>query len=173
MLEELHYATRMIDTFPLYEKIFTRNSVKRHHHNIEYLRSHVSGTMCNNGTEMDQSLIGRMKVGQSGYRNTSLDDNDIVDQILTFMIAGSETSANAAAFALYYLATHGEVYRTAYEEVRDVIGLETDLRTLKYTDLAKLRYLHSVINETLRLWPVAPAYFRQAKRGDPHRAEPV
>jgi cytochrome P450 len=34
---------------------------------------------------------------------------------------------------------------------------------IRYDDVAKLRYLRRVADETLRLWPVAPGYFRQAK----------
>jgi cytochrome P450 len=36
-------------------------------------------------------------------------------------------------------------------------------------DLAKLRYLEQILQETLRLWPTAPAFALRAARADHHR----
>jgi unspecific monooxygenase len=78
------------------------------------------------------------------------------------MVAGSETSANTIAFALHYLATNPDVAAQAQAEV-DQRWPDTGFPHIEFEDIAKLRYLRRVVDETLRLWPVVPGYYRQAR----------
>ena len=79
------------------------------------------------------------------------------------MAAGSETSANTISFALHYPSTNPDVAAKAQAEI-DQRWPGSDFPNIEFDDIAKLRYLRRVVDETLRLWPVAPGYYRQARR---------
>ncbi|XP_046670750.1 cytochrome P450 4C1-like [Homalodisca vitripennis] len=83
-----------------------------------------------------------------------LSDDDIRDEVNTFMFAGHDTTASTIGFAIHLLASHPDVQERAREEVKSVLG-ETD-RDPTYQDLLNLRYLEQVIKETLRLYPAVP-----------------
>ncbi|VBA44479.1 cytochrome P450 [Mycobacterium attenuatum] len=92
-----------------------------------------------------------------------LGNDNIINQILTLLIVGSETSANAIAFALHLLATHPDIAAKARAEI-DERWPDKIFPNIGFEDVATLRYLRCVVDETLRLWPAAPGYFRQARQ---------
>ncbi|GHE08898.1 bifunctional cytochrome P450/NADPH--P450 reductase [Streptomyces alanosinicus] len=86
-----------------------------------------------------------------------LDDVNIRHQVITFLIAGHETTSGALSFALCYLTKHPEVLARAQAEV-DALWGDTDTPEPDYGDIGKLTYIRQVLNESLRLWPTAPAF---------------
>jgi cytochrome P450 len=92
-----------------------------------------------------------------------LDPVNIRQQVITFMVAGHETTSGALSFALYYLTRNPEVLARAKAEVDAVWGA-SDNPEPSYNDVAKLRYVRAVIDESLRLWPTAPGYLRVAHK---------
>lgn len=86
-----------------------------------------------------------------------LDDVNIRHQVITFLIAGHETTSGALSFALYYLTKHPEVLARAQAEV-DALWGDTGTPDPDYGDIGKLTYIRQVLNESLRLWPTAPAF---------------
>lgn len=81
--------------------------------------------------------------------------------MITFLVAGHETTSGALSFALHYLSLHPDVADRARAEVDRVWG---DTDTPAYEQVARLRYVRRVLDESLRLWPTAPAYSREATR---------
>lgn len=88
-----------------------------------------------------------------------LDPVNIRNQVLTFLVAGHETTSGALSFALYYLMRDPRAYARARAEVEEVWGDGEPA----FEQIAKLRYVRRVLDEALRLWPTAPAYAREAK----------
>jgi cytochrome P450 / NADPH-cytochrome P450 reductase len=114
----------------------------------------ASGTM---GTVND--LLDRMLTGVDRQSGEKLDDANIVAQCITFLIAGHETTSGLLSFALYGLLKNPEITAKAYDEVDRVLG--TDLSVLPtYAQVHQLPYVSQILNETLRLWPTAPAFSR-------------
>src|SRR3984957_20280901 len=96
---------------------------------------------------------------QSGEK---LDDTNIIAQCITFLIAGHETTSGLLSFALYALLKNPDVLARAYDEVDRVLG--TDLSVLPtYPQIHQVAYVHQILEETLRLWPTAPAFTRQPR----------
>ncbi|KAM8921100.1 cholesterol 24-hydroxylase-like [Pelodytes ibericus] len=85
------------------------------------------------------------------------DPESLIDNFVTFFIAGQETTANQLSFAVMELARHPEILEKVQAEVDEVIGSKRDL---DYDDLGKLQYLNQVLKETLRLYPTAPGTSR-------------
>jgi len=85
-------------------------------------------------------------------------DKQLRDEVVTLVLAGHETTANALTWTLYLLSQHPEVEARLHEEVDTVLGgraaTVADLRQLTYTDM--------VIKEAMRLYPPIPSIGRQA-----------
>ena len=92
-----------------------------------------------------------------------LDPVNIRQQVITFIVAGHETTSGALSFALYYLTQNPGVLARAKAEVDALWGTSNDPEPA-YGDVAKLRYVRAVLDEALRLWPTAPGYLRVARK---------
>ncbi|XP_062558088.1 uncharacterized protein LOC134222964 [Armigeres subalbatus] len=84
---------------------------------------------------------------------------EIIDNILTMIGAGSDTSANVIAFALLQLAMDAHYQQKVYEEIMQVFPEKEPNITMER--LSELKLTEMVLNETLRLYPVAPILMRQ------------
>ncbi|WP_427919198.1 bifunctional cytochrome P450/NADPH--P450 reductase [Streptomyces sp. cg40] len=106
-------------------------------------------------------LLGLMLSARHPSDGTTLDRANIRNQVITFLIAGHETTSGTLAFALYFLSQHPEVLHRVQREVDELWGDTADPEPT-YEDVGRLRYTRQVLNETLRLWPAAPGFGRQA-----------
>ncbi|GAA3827987.1 bifunctional cytochrome P450/NADPH--P450 reductase CypB [Streptomyces coacervatus] len=106
-------------------------------------------------------LLGLMLSARHPSDGTTLDKANIRNQVITFLIAGHETTSGTLAFALYFLSQHPEVLHRVQREVDELWGDVADPEPT-YEDVGRLRYTRQVLNETLRLWPAAPGFGRQA-----------
>ena len=86
----------------------------------------------------------------------------MIDDFVTFFIAGQETTANTLSFCFMELARNPKVYQKLKEEINQVIGSKA---TITFEDLSNLEYTNNVFKETLRLWPNVPNINRIAKEG--------
>nr|WP_218680276.1 cytochrome P450 [Rhodococcus qingshengii] len=102
-------------------------------------------------------LLGRMLNTVDRQTGELLDDDNIRNQVMTFLIAGHETTGGALSFALYYLAKNPAVLAKAQNEVDNLWGAADD-PSPTYDDIGKLTYIRQVLDESLRLWPTAPGY---------------
>jgi cytochrome P450 len=124
--------------------------------NVSLIREAVSAiiqekaSMCNN---TDLSKIDFLDLLlAAGEDGTSLPQNDILTQAITFFIAGHETTASALGAAFYELSCHPTVQDKVREEVQQVCKGSP---IPSFQQLSQLRYLDAVIKETLRLHPSA------------------
>ncbi|MGJ5756295.1 cytochrome P450/NADPH-cytochrome P450 reductase [Streptomyces puniciscabiei] len=117
-------------------------------------------------TGTDQSgaadLLGLMLSAPHPADGTTLDTANIRNQVITFLIAGHETTSGAMSFALYYLAKHPAVLRLVQREADELWGDTADPEP-SYDDVGRLTYTRQVLAEALRLWPTAAAFSRHAR----------
>jgi cytochrome P450 len=97
-----------------------------------------------------------MMIAARDERGSSLDDRALRDELLTFILAGHETSAALLAAAVFRLLAHPDVLAQVRDEVAGVAG-EGPIEPQR---VAELRYLDAVLKETLRLQPVVPTVMR-------------
>nr|XP_019947087.1 PREDICTED: cholesterol 24-hydroxylase [Paralichthys olivaceus] len=88
---------------------------------------------------------------------TKEDEESMLDNFVTFFIAGQETTANQLAFCVMELARHPDILEKVKKEVDDVIGVRQEI---SYDNLGNLTYLSQVLKETLRIYPTAPGTSR-------------
>ena len=100
-------------------------------------------------------LLGLMLNARDPVTDLPLDDTNIRFQVITFLIAGHETTSGLLTFALYMLLRHPAVLAQGYAEVDRVLPGDT---VPQYAHLAQLDVIERVLKETLRLWPTAPSF---------------
>lgn len=95
--------------------------------------------------------------------DSGLSNESILDESLTFVMAGHETTAQALSFALYLLAKHPEIRSALINEIEKAIPLSNDFTpsTENYS-CERMPLLNGVLYETLRLFPPAPLVARIA-----------
>lgn len=108
----------------------------------------------------DGDLLDRMLETAHPETGERLSARNVRRQVITFLVAGHETTSGALSFALHYLSRHPAVAARARAEVDRVWG---DAPVPGYDQVAKLRYVRRVLDESLRLWPTAPAFAREAR----------
>ncbi|KAI0642932.1 bifunctional P-450/NADPH-P450 reductase [Trametes meyenii] len=100
-----------------------------------------------------QDILSVMLNGRDKETGLGLSDDNIKRNLLTFLIAGHETTSGMLTFTVYYLLKNPEAMRKLREEIETKIGD----RPMTAQDVNKLPYLLAVMRESLRLGPTAPA----------------
>ncbi|KAK7427673.1 hypothetical protein QQZ08_005779 [Neonectria magnoliae] len=89
-------------------------------------------------------------------------DDNLVDQLMTFLAAGHETTASAMTWATYMLCRNPEVQCRLREEVRErlpSVDSDVDITSL---DIDHMPYLNAVCSEVLRYYSPVPITIREA-----------
>ncbi|NXB12080.1 CP46A hydroxylase, partial [Cnemophilus loriae] len=112
-----------------------------------------------NGKEVAMDILTQILKGVA--LEETRDDENILDNFITFFVAGHETSANQMTFTVMALAQHPEILERAQAEVDEVLGAKRDV---DYEDLGKLTYLSQVLKESLRLYPPVSGTLRRLEK---------
>ncbi|MER1987744.1 MAG: bifunctional cytochrome P450/NADPH--P450 reductase [Solibacillus sp.] len=110
-------------------------------------------------SEGQDDLLSHMLSSKDPQTGEALDDENIRYQMITFLIAGHETTSGLLSFAFYYLLKNPDKLKKAQEEVDRLL---TD-PVPTYRQVRELKYIRMILNESLRLWPTAPAFSLYAK----------
>jgi cytochrome P450 len=111
-----------------------------------------------NGHKKGLDIIS-VAIESGGFSN-----EELVNQMMTFLAAGHETTASAMTWAIYLLCRYPEAQRKVREELlasRSVIN--NPAMPISSMEMARLPYLNAVLNETLRLFPSIPLSVREAE----------
>ncbi len=99
--------------------------------------------------EPDVDLLAMLMRVRDVETGAGLDDSQLRNETITFLLAGHETTANALTWTFYLLSQHPEVERELHDEITTVLGG----RTPTLEDIPKLTYTKRVIQESMRLYP--------------------
>jgi len=92
--------------------------------------------------------------------NVDYPENQIRDEVSTFLIAGHETTALSLTYTSALLSWYPDIRERVREEAETVLGSEPP----SHGDVRDLSYTMRVYREALRLYPPAWAVFRRADR---------
>ncbi|MFF3569258.1 cytochrome P450 [Nocardia jiangxiensis] len=101
-------------------------------------------------------LLGLMLTAPDPETGELLPDNNIREQVLTFLVAGHETTAALLETTLHYLAERPELQDELRQEIHDRGSFD-------YGAVTGMRKIRNLLNEVLRLWPPVPGFFRLAR----------
>ena len=114
-------------------------------------------------------LLGMLMAARDEETGAAMSDEQLRDEVLTMLLAGHETTANALAWTLYQLSQHPEVARRVEAEVDALAPLDG----LLLPRPGSLPYLDRVIRESLRLHPPAWVASRMALEDDEIGGYPI
>ncbi|MEV2226341.1 cytochrome P450 [Nocardia vinacea] len=98
------------------------------------------------------------------YRDSDLpgtSDADVSDAVVTFFVAGTETTSSALAWVLYLLAQQPDIEEELHAEIDTVLSG----RAPDHSDLEQLEVANRIVTETLRLYPPAWFFTRKVTAG--------
>jgi len=92
----------------------------------------------------------------------TMTDDQLQVEVMTFLLAGQETTSLALTWTWYLLSQHPGAREKLERELDSVLGGRPPV----YSDIANLPYLRMVVDESLRLYPPAWGFSRQAMADD-------
>lgn len=119
---------------------------------------HAAGVP-NDGEATD--LLGMLLAARDDD-GSAMSDEQVHDEIMTFLVAGHETTASALAWSWYLLAKHRDVAVRMRAELQQVVGDHEPVAD----DVANLPYMTAVVHEAIRLFPPGWAIERDAVADD-------
>ena len=119
---------------------------------VQQARDHLTGT------EKDHTDILSVAIQSGGFS-----DEDLVNQMMTFLIAGHETTASALTWAICMLCEHPQIQSRLRDEIRSTLpDPRSSNSTISASDIDNLAYLNAFCNEVLRLYSPVPVTVRVA-----------
>ncbi|WP_126979653.1 cytochrome P450 [Frigidibacter oleivorans] len=107
-------------------------------------------------------LLDLLLAGVDPETGRRMDTAELRDNLLTFIVAGHETTALTLAWALYLCAFDQDVQDRARDEARAAL----EDRAATVADLPRLPLIRRIVEETLRLYPPAAFLSRTAQAQD-------
>ena len=107
-----------------------------------------------------RDLMGRLMTAEEPGTGRSMSDELIVDNLVTYLLAGHETTAKALGWTLHLLAMLPEWQDRVRAEVRNITGGSA----VNIEHVRRLKLLEAVFLEAMRLYPPAPSLMRCARK---------
>lgn len=109
---------------PAFTSVFYQQATRKYWDDIEVLRQTAQGVLDSRRKNPTgrKDLLSAMLDGVDPKTGQKLSDSSIINNLITFLIAGHETTSGLLSFAFYLLIRHPNAYRKAQDEVDDVIG---------------------------------------------------
>ncbi|KAF5283094.1 hypothetical protein FQA39_LY17435 [Lamprigera yunnana] len=171
--------TRMFNILYHFDYIFNRTSMSKELKDVVDKMHQFTGAVVKQKREAYQKKMREQKMSE-GYVDEGLSecitrksflqllielsengagftDEELREEVDTFMIAGSDTTASTMSFAFIMLAMFPDIQQKVYEEVMNVLGPD---KFVEHSDLNKFEFLERVLKESLRLFPVGPLLVR-------------
>ncbi|WP_369251186.1 cytochrome P450 [Streptomyces sp. R41] len=155
LLEALVESMRRAQELPSMTAL-RKDDDKKYRENIQLMRDLVESVIKERregkGTG-EGDLLGLMLEATDPETGKPLDDENVRDQVLTFLIAGHETTSGLLSFATYSLMRNPHVLAQAYAEVDRLLPGDT---VPDYDTIMQMDVIPRILEETLRLWAPIP-----------------
>jgi cytochrome P450 len=107
-------------------------------------------------------LLSMLMTARDEETGEAMTDEQLRVEVTTFLLAGQETTSLALTWTWYLLSQHPAERERLEKEIDAVLNG----RPPEYADLANLPYLRMVVDESMRLYPPAWGFSRQAMSDD-------
>jgi cytochrome P450 len=124
----------------------------------------VAGNLIRDKREkLEKREVKDMDILSVAMESGGFSDDDLVNQLMTFLAAGHETTASAMAWAVYCLCKHPDAQTRLRDEIRSELGSALkDGGQISSAEIDRLPYLNAVLQETMRIFPPVPLTLREA-----------
>lgn len=153
----------------LWPEIFWRISTsgKEFKNNLKIITEFTQGVISNRKMERKIERLGDAKNGSEKRTNCFLDilldlqeqsdltDEDIREEVETFMFEGHDTVSSSLGFMVFWLGHRPQLQEKLRVEMQEIFNTDIN-QDVTLDDMAKMRYAESCIRETMRLLPTVP-----------------
>ncbi|KAJ0360291.1 hypothetical protein COL154_007712 [Colletotrichum chrysophilum] len=148
-------------------QVFYKKQDKKFKQNINMLRTTAREVLETRrsdptGANGRKDLLTAMLNTTDPVTGRKMTDDSIIDNLITFLVAGHETTAATFAFTMYWMIKRPEEYRKVQQEVDSVVGDGP----IRLEHVSKLKYLSAVLRETLRFSAPIPGFGREAMKDE-------
>ncbi|MDL1310912.1 cytochrome P450 [Yersinia pestis] len=157
-----------ITLFPFLTPIFEAMSISMFPKDVtEFLKKAVNRMKENRLQEKEQHRVDFLQLminsqnSKDVESHKALSDLELVAQSVIFIFAGYETTSSALSFILYELATNPDVQTKLQQEIDAALPNKAPVT---YDILVQMEYLDMVVNESLRIYPIAGRLERVCKK---------
>ncbi|CAN0829576.1 Ent-kaurenoic acid oxidase [Linum grandiflorum] len=109
----------------------------------------------------DQDLMDGLRRIEDENGNR-MSDEEVLDNIVSFVVAGYESTSLASMWSFYYLAKYPDVLAKLREENMALRKNKAHGEFITSDDVSKLKYTNKVVEETIRMANIAALVFRMA-----------
>jgi cytochrome P450 len=110
----------------------------------------------------DTDILGMLVEARDRKSGQGMSNAQIVNEVMTLVVAGHETTAITLNWSWYFLAKHPHVEQKMSAEINSVCANGTP----GFEDLSKFTYTRYVLEEAMRLYPPLWLMTRKAVRDD-------
>ncbi|MFB7143082.1 cytochrome P450 [Agrobacterium deltaense] len=127
---------------------------------VDYLRSSLATVISERRQNpiKRNDLVSMLLEAKDPETGRMMSDTEIIDNLLTFITAGHETTALGLAWTFHLLSQNSDVERKVIDEIETVTAGEP----VAADHIARLTYTRQVFSEAMRLYPPAPVVTRTA-----------
>ncbi|KAF2167943.1 hypothetical protein M409DRAFT_65982 [Zasmidium cellare ATCC 36951] len=112
---------------------------------------------------LEKDAASQIDIMSIAMKSGQFSDAEVVDQMMTFLAAGHETTASALTWAIYQLCNFPKIQDRLREELRSSLpSIKDHNSTITAQQIESLPYLNAVCNEILRFIPSVPTTVRDA-----------
>jgi cytochrome P450 len=142
----------------LYRRVFPRGRSLLFERERTELEQLIAPILAKRRAGQGRDILALLMNSKDGV-NSHLSDEDVKNEVITFVLAGHETTATALTWTWLLLSEHPESAERMHAELDQVLG--TRLPTL--ADVPALDYTAKVFKESMRLYPPALLFARRPK----------
>ncbi|XP_006997397.3 cytochrome P450 3A31 [Peromyscus maniculatus bairdii] len=150
---------------PIYEmlnvSLFPKDSIAFFKKFVDRMKENRLDSKQKHRVDFLQLMMNTHNNSKDDESHKALSDMEIIAQSIIFIFGGYETTSNTIAFALYLLATHPDIQKKLQEEIDETLPNKA---SPSYDKVMEMEYLDMVLNETLRLYPIANRLERVCKQ---------
>ncbi len=126
--------------------------------NLRQLLLEIVGSRRDSGNPETYDFLS-MYMHATDKQGAAFSDAELLDELITLIVAGFETSANTLNWVWYLLASHPDVEEQIIAESRKLIP---KVSAVSADTLANMVYTQQVLEETLRLYPPVWLFTRRS-----------
>ncbi len=104
-----------------------------------------------------------MYLAATDKQGNKFTDRELLDELMTLIVAGFETSANTLSWVWYLVAKHPEVEAKLIDEAQ---RLMPNVSSVTAENLAEMRYTQQALEEALRMYPPVWLFTRRSHDED-------
>lgn len=104
-----------------------------------------------------------MYLGATDKQGRGFSDTELLDELMTLIVAGFETSANTLNWVWHLIAKHPDIEKKLIEEAQRVLP---NVSAVNADSLNAMQYTQQTLEEALRLYPPVWLFTRRSHEGD-------